>query len=269
MGLHLPQEPRWGFTCLPVDLSDFQFFLEPCGRLGNKASAAHFHWRHFHLPASLLCFSYNVTASCAQRPSTASSLGTVSSTRKVRWQELDQRTRSGCTLVATITDENVSLWPKPFPVCIQWASIGRKVAGSWFLLFADEGWMMWDFSWILRDMALVVTLIPFISAAKQDSGWFCLQVYLPCVRLILPRRAWGLPNLHTEGRLHPLPFKDLGLWETWMSYVALMVKLSMLVSMLHVSFHVIFLLSIASYLLNWGMALTHPAASWWRTFIVN
>ncbi len=91
-------DTRKSFDCLPLSLpSNPNLLQEPCGGTGHKAAAGPFTGRIFsHQP----CF-FALTAKWAYRrlfllnaSLMASSQGTVSSTMKTRWHELDQRTRS-------------------------------------------------------------------------------------------------------------------------------------------------------------------------------
>lgn len=60
-------------------------------------------------PTSLLQLpTWHTSASSFHNPP-QSSQGTVSSTMKTQWQELDQRTRSGCMLVTTISGIKISV----------------------------------------------------------------------------------------------------------------------------------------------------------------
>lgn len=174
--------------------------------------------------------------------SLASSHGTVSFPMKTRCQDLDHRTWSGLRLVAAISTGKVSLW---FTSTYIW----RRSLGQ--LLLQEQG---------VGD-----SFLASCAAAKHHSTWLWRHVYLS------PGCVWvaGAAQCRQVGSSPNQRCKLVE--ESRTLYVAPMVKLSRMDSMLQSSLQVIFLLFTPSHFIQlpclaWDTARAHlPASSWCHT----
>lgn len=116
----------------------------------------------------------------------------------------------------------------------------------------DFGWeglaVLGDTVLASRGMALVAFLLASIAATKYQSAWLWLQLYLPCVRLVLQptRMCLRIPSVTKVEKPDPLQPRGGNCLEIKRtSYVAL-VNLSILDFIFHCSLQAIFLLSTLS-----------------------
>ena len=122
---------------------------------------------------------------------TASSQGTVSSTKYTLRCELDHRTRSGRRLVMTIAGGTVSRWPTSTSISQSLAassSPNLALGGNFRCPCCPSRTNAIELAELvpLGGRALMVVLLLSRIAAKPLSTWLCLQVYRP----------WERPTLH-------------------------------------------------------------------------
>lgn len=157
-----------------------------------------------------------------------------------RRQKLDQRTRSECRLVITISGVNLSLWLRS--TCISQSlatSSGHEPGGEGSLSHLSPSQINYVAScgtvtWAFDGMTLLVTPLFPCSVAKHFSTWLWCQVYLSWIRLVLQPtsmclRLAGAAYWRQAGSSPTSRCRLVG--EGGMSYMALMMKPSLLCSM--------------------------------------